>query len=191
MPVTTSDSCHKKSPHWALGYVKATADGADLKAILKYRRETQTKREQCADWGYLLRPRYEIDNRLARVFQWYRRPRVIRSWPESGAKKALVASHVRTEQLRGEFTALAEQWRRETQHLSQISKKVTSEAYLRIVGMGPPVVPLLLEALRDRPAYWFAALKSTANVDPVPAGASPLEAREEWLSWGKTKGLIK
>jgi hypothetical protein len=192
MPATVSESCYKKSPGWALEYAKDTADDVDLKAIWKHRRSTQSKREQCTDWAYSLRSRYEVDKRVARVFRWCHRPHVIQGWAGSrGSQKFSVISSARTEQLRSEFTALAEQWRRETQHLSQISKKVTNERYLRIVGMGPPVVPLLLEALRDRPAYWFVALKSTANVDPVPAGASPSQAREAWLQWGATKGLIR
>jgi hypothetical protein len=94
-------------------------------------------------------------------------------------------------QIRGEFSSLAEQWRRETQHLSRISQKIAHPAYLRIVGMGDRVVPLLLEALRDRPAFWFAALKATANADPVPDGANPLMAREAWLEWGRSKGLVE
>jgi hypothetical protein len=95
-----------------------------------------------------------------------------------------------SERLRPEFEALAEQWQRDTRHLSQIARKVLHPAYLRIIGMGEPVVPLLLEALRDRPAYWFAALKATANFAPVTPGSNPSAAREAWLQWGRSKGLI-
>jgi len=94
------------------------------------------------------------------------------------------------EQIRGEFVGLAEQWRLDTQHLSQISQKVAHAAYFRIMGMGERVIPLLLEALRDRPAHWFAALKATTNVDPVPAGANPSTAREAWLEWSRKEGLV-
>lgn len=95
-----------------------------------------------------------------------------------------------TERLRTEFASLAEQWRRETQHLSLISKKVVHPAYLRIIGMGKPVITLLLEELRDRPSHWFVALKFTANVDPVPHGANPSRARDAWLEWGQSEGLL-
>lgn len=98
---------------------------------------------------------------------------------------------VETEQLREEFTALAGQWRLETQHLSQISKKVIHPAYLRVIGMGGPALPLLLEELRERPAHWFVALRSIANTDPAPAGSNPEEARQAWLNWGKSRGLIE
>jgi hypothetical protein len=95
------------------------------------------------------------------------------------------SAHVRLE-----FEALAEQWQQDTRHLSQVSKKVLHPAYFRMIGMGEPVLPLLLEALRDRPAHCFAALKAIANVDPVTAGSNPSAAREAWLKWGRSKGLI-
>jgi hypothetical protein len=97
-----------------------------------------------------------------------------------GARKA------ETEQLRQEFTALAAQWRLETQHLSQISKKVLHPAYLRISGMGSPVLPLLLAELRERPAHWFVALRAIANTDPARTATNPEEARQAWLKWGRT-----
>ena len=92
--------------------------------------------------------------------------------------------------IRAEFAALAEQWRRDTMHLSVISQKVIHPAYLRIIGMGEFAIPLLLEELRERPSHWFVALKATSGEDPVPVGASPLLAREAWLNWGKRKGYI-
>jgi hypothetical protein len=97
---------------------------------------------------------------------------------------------LRSEQIREEFLSLEERWRRDTKHLSQVSKKVVHPAYFRIMGMVERVIPLLLEALRDRPAHWFEALKATANEDPVTQGSSPSIARETWLEWGKRKGLI-
>jgi len=195
---TLLDSCNRKSPQWALEYARATSDDSKW----NYRRPSQTKREQCAEWACLVKPQYELDNRLARVFLWCHlgpagthgltgRRGVHYIWRERTASGANVKPSSEADSLRSEFADLAEQWRRDTQHLSHISKKVAHPAYLRIIGMGEAVVPLLLEALRDRPAYWFAALKSTANVDPVPVGANPSEAREAWLTWGTTKGLIK
>ena len=115
-------------------------------------------------------------------------------WTQLGAKGAVHSEvallRARSEQLRKEFEILAEQWRQDTLHLSQISKKVAHPAYFRIMGMGEAVVPLLLEALRDKPSHWFAALQATANVNPVADGANPVQAREAWLRWGKSNGLV-
>jgi hypothetical protein len=99
-------------------------------------------------------------------------------------------NRVNAERLRSEFEDLAQQWRNDTRHLSQVSKKVTHRAYFRIMGMGEAAVPLLLEELRDRPAHWFTALRATANVDPAPPESNPAAAREAWLEWGKSHGLI-
>jgi hypothetical protein len=112
---------------------------------------------------------------------------------EEASVPYLRSSHVsrqETERFRSEFVALAQQWRRDTRHLSQVAKKIAHPAYLRITGMGAAVVPLLLEELRERPAHWFAALRATTNVDPSPTEATPSQAREAWLEWGKSQGYI-
>jgi hypothetical protein len=96
----------------------------------------------------------------------------------------------RAEPYRAEFVALSQRWQRDTKHLSLISKKITQPDFLRIIGMGEPVIPLLLESLRDRPAHWFAALRATANINPVPEDANPSQAREVWLRWGRSHGYI-
>jgi hypothetical protein len=101
-----------------------------------------------------------------------------------------VALRLKTDQLRVEFEALSKKWHRDTVHLSLVSKKVGHPAYLRIVGMGEAAIPLLLEALRDRPTHWFAALRATANTDPSPIDANPSQARDAWLSWGRSQGYI-
>jgi hypothetical protein len=97
----------------------------------------------------------------------------------------------RAEQYRMEFEVLSKRWQRDTKHLSLVSRKLIHPAFLRIVGMGEPVIPLLLEALRDRPAHWFVALRATANVNPVPENANPSEARQAWLQWGRSQGYIE
>jgi hypothetical protein len=102
----------------------------------------------------------------------------------------ILALKVKAEELCFEFETLTKRWQRDTRHVSLISKKVAHPAYLRIVGMGEAAIPLLLEALRDRPDHWFAALRAIANVDPCPIDANPSQAREAWLSWGRSHGYI-
>jgi hypothetical protein len=95
-----------------------------------------------------------------------------------------------SELLRVEFEALDKKWRRETRHLSLVSKKISHPAYLRIIAMGEPAIPLLLEALRDRPSHWFAALQAIANTNPCQIDATPAQARDAWLKWGVSHGYI-
>lgn len=96
----------------------------------------------------------------------------------------------RAEEYRVEFEALSRKWQHETKYFSLVAKKLTHPAFLRIVGMGEPAIPLILESLRDRPSHWFAALRATANIDPVPSNSNPSEARNAWLEWGRSQGYI-
>jgi hypothetical protein len=93
---------------------------------------------------------------------------------------------------RESFGQLAEQWRRETGMHSSITRKVQHPAYQQIIAMGEPVLPLILRELRDRPGYWFEALRTITKQSPVePAErADPAKARAAWLKWGREKGLI-
>jgi len=118
--------------------------------------------------------------------------------PGCGAPGAAVAKAFSTDTLRSrseayrtEFKTLSEKWYRETRHLSLVAKKITHPAYLRIIGMGEPVIPLLLEALRDRPSHWFVALQATSNENPSPENCNPSQAREAWLAWGRFRGLVE
>ena len=88
------------------------------------------------------------------------------------------------------FGQLAHQWRNETMLLSSMTKKLMHPAYLRIIGLGPRALPLLLSELKREPAYWFRALSAISGDDPVPAGATFTQAVEAWLDWGRERHLI-
>jgi len=96
----------------------------------------------------------------------------------------------RSRRLSVEFDALSKRWHRDTRHVSLISEKTLHPAYLRIIGMGDSAIPLLLEALRDKPAHWFTALRSTTNADPASTSVSLSMAREAWIRWGIAEGYI-
>jgi hypothetical protein len=97
--------------------------------------------------------------------------------------KVLEVDHV-------QFTALADEWEVETEFISRQSRAVMHPAYQRIIGMGPPVVPLLLERLRDQPDNWFWALTAITGEDPGAGSTTLLDARGAWLVWGHDRGLI-
>jgi hypothetical protein len=121
--------------------------------------------------------------------------------PSLEALDRLVATAygVSLETLRGEtsaleetFRALADQWREETEMHSSISKKLRHPAYQKIIALREPAIPLILRELRDRPGFWFEALKAITGQSPVPAGerTDARRVRDRWLSWGKEKGYI-
>lgn len=64
--------------------------------------------------------------------------------------------------------------------------------YQRIIGMGWPVVPLILEELQREPDQWFWALESITEENPVPPEASG-QVRlmvQAWIEWGMQQGCI-
>lgn len=89
-----------------------------------------------------------------------------------------------------QFQSLAVQWRQETRHLSLMSDIVLNTAYQRIIGMGAPVVPFLLQELKQQPDHWFWALRSITGENPVqPCDRGRLpQMAEAWLDWGRSHG---
>lgn len=90
-----------------------------------------------------------------------------------------------------EFNRHANKWQRETGYLSSPSEKYLHPSYARIIGMGRPILGLLLARLRDQPADWFFALRAITGQNPVTdnmAGDMKKMCRA-WLKWGEKNGL--
>jgi hypothetical protein len=90
-----------------------------------------------------------------------------------------------------EFRRLAERWHDETQWTSSLTEIVLNENYQRVIGLGEPVVPLILQRLADSPDHWFWALHAITGVDPVrqeDLGQFHL-MRAAWLAWGEATRL--
>lgn len=88
------------------------------------------------------------------------------------------------------FQNLTAQWRRETRHCSLISDIVLNTAYQQIIGMGNPVVGLILQDLKQQPDHWFWALRSITGKNPIQLedrGRLPQMAAA-WLAWGRQNG---
>ncbi|MGD9935018.1 MAG: hypothetical protein AB7T37_15075 [Dehalococcoidia bacterium] len=83
------------------------------------------------------------------------------------------------------FACLAEKWREETGGLSSPSKIAANESYQAIIDLGPEVVPLILQDLREYGGFWFPALRQLTGESPVPESArGNVELmREHWLRW--------
>jgi hypothetical protein len=90
------------------------------------------------------------------------------------------------------FRRLAAEWKEKSRYLSNTAQMAMLKPYQRIIGMGMPVVPLILEELRREPDQWFWALEAITGENPVPseaAGKVSLMARA-WLEWGAQRGLV-
>ncbi len=90
--------------------------------------------------------------------------------------------------LRERFERLAAEWKRESRYLSNTAQMAMLKPYQRIIGMGLPAVPLILDELRREPNHqWFWALEAITEENPVPpeaAGNVHLMA-QAWIDWGK------
>ena len=97
-----------------------------------------------------------------------------------------------TAPLADQFRALAKRWQDETALLSSTSAMIAHPAYRAIIGLGWDVVPLLLEDLQREPQHWFEALRAITGDDPVPRPhwGDILTMRDDWLAWGRSRGLI-
>lgn len=89
------------------------------------------------------------------------------------------------------FCAWADEWRRETAHLSSHSTRRRNAAYIKIVGLGQVAVPILLGELIHRPDFWFSALREITGDDPVHDGIRGKydEMRNAWLDWANARGI--
>ena len=89
-----------------------------------------------------------------------------------------------------QFSHFAEKWKRETGHLSSVTKKCVHPAYQRIIGLGFGVVPLILRDLKHSHADWFWALSAITGENPITEGnaGNIVLMTEAWMRWGKAHG---
>lgn len=94
--------------------------------------------------------------------------------------------------VRDRFHQLATQWKEQSRHMSNAAQMAMLPSYQRIIGLGAPAVPLLLEELAREPDQWFWALEAITQENPVPgdaAGKVRLMA-QAWAEWGVRRGYI-
>jgi len=96
------------------------------------------------------------------------------------------------ESIEARFGRLADDWSRETCHISSLSDLVKNPRYQQIISLGWPVVPYLLSDLESNKRFWFPALASITGLRPFdPKDACNYrQMTDAWLRWGKRKGLI-
>ena len=106
--------------------------------------------------------------------------------------QSVLAPGVDTE-LRRQFESHSTQWKEESRYLSSTTDIATNPAYQRIIGLGLPVVPLILEDLRKQPYHWFWALNAITGEDPVPDSSRGRvrEMADAWINWGVKQELIE
>lgn len=93
-------------------------------------------------------------------------------------------------ELSKKFSALADEWKSATGHLSNIAQKTRHPTYQAIIALGQPALPLILRELESAPNDWFIALAEITGEDPVPEASYGVvnEMANAWLRWAKDRG---
>jgi len=91
--------------------------------------------------------------------------------------------------LEQKFHELAGRRRQETRYYSFSRQRALHPAYQQIIGLGWPVVPLLLRELRSQPERWFWALQAITGERPAIGAETIPAAAEAWLRWGRQHEL--
>ena len=88
------------------------------------------------------------------------------------------------------FRRLAETWKSQTGHLSNVSARCTHPAYQQIIGMGDTAILFILRDLKETREDWFWALTAITGENPIPArdAGNIKKMTEAWLQWGRANG---
>ncbi len=91
------------------------------------------------------------------------------------------------------FRRLASEWKEQSRYLSNTAQMAMLKSYQGIIGMGWPVVPLILEEMQREPDQWFWALEAITDENPVsPEAAGKVRLMTQaWIDWGIRQGLLK
>lgn len=91
--------------------------------------------------------------------------------------------------LRSRFVKFVTQWKKETAHLSIVSRQASTMSFLHIVSLGEEAVPWIFEEFERSPsASWPIVLEAITFENPAINATSYREAVKQWLDWGKANG---
>ncbi len=94
--------------------------------------------------------------------------------------------------VKARFCRLSAEWKERSKFLSNTAQMAMLQPYQRIIGMGPPAVPLILQELRREPDQWFWALESITDANPVTSeiAGNVDQMAQAWIRWGERNGLL-
>ena len=94
------------------------------------------------------------------------------------------------QELRDVFETLYDAWSKDTRASSSATKILSHWAYQRAIGMGEPVIGLILEKVSRGSFHWCWALSEITGIDPAHKADSLKEAAEAWIIWGRENGYL-
>ena len=196
MPATRPRELRGRGLQWLASYKSAIVKVAEYGPI-KGRANTQVSERACAR----VEEPYEDPSLWKKVFAFPKgtceanQPvgqQTLEQMMPLAEAKIWVTNHVRKEALEREFQELAAKWHQETWYCSSVVDMALNPNYQSIIGMGQPVVALILRELEKGPDHWFWALSAITRENPIKEeDAGDLEKMTEaWLRLGKERGWI-
>ena len=105
-----------------------------------------------------------------------------------------IRSLVRRTQLEEAFEEHLRIWKHETVRVTSMIEMTLHPSYQAIIGLGPRVIPLILEELRVNYSglNWHGALMTLTGVNPVKGkdAGRVSEVTMAWIVWGQQNGFI-
>jgi hypothetical protein len=86
-------------------------------------------------------------------------------------------------ELRQTFEENRQSWLINSLNISSVTQMVLLPEYQRIIGLGWPVVPLIIEELRHDVDQWFWALTAIVGEDKAAGAQNFQEAADRWIAW--------
>ena len=97
----------------------------------------------------------------------------------------------KTEELEATFNELVEVWCREASYWSFSNQRTWHIAYMKIINLGKPVLPLIFRELEaSGNSDWLHALEVITGVNPVTEDmwGKRGSAKKAWLDWALEQG---
>jgi hypothetical protein len=107
-------------------------------------------------------------------------------------KPRLAVCDIVNETLQEKFKRLLNEWQEESTFMSSMTEMVMLRSYQAIIGMGPDVVRIILNKLKQEPDYLFWALEAITGANPVlPENEGNLDRMANaWIKWGQENGKV-
>jgi len=135
-----------------------------------------------------------VDANFGFTQSWGREAKFRRQKPEAFIAIALPEKQIEQKvkaNIKQEFDALVQTWKRATSRFSIITQKIIHPAYLRIIGMGEKALPLILRELQQNPSIgWFTALEAISGENAALEAESIDQAISDWLDWGEERHYL-
>ena len=129
-----------------------------------------------------------VDNQPQEVLSSAEKPNCVRASEGSVILDPALERSIQFQKLRAE-------WHQQRGSMAWVVDLAMCPGYQKIIGMGPPAVPLILSQLKfegDEPDHWFWALRVITGANPVAQQdqGNVLKMAEAWLRWGAQEGHV-